>query len=192
MDSGPTLQQVQPSSPTYHIYLTNFHQLSQNTSGCRVGPEGARGTLLCYHQLSGHNPSLASHLEAGAKTSRAKTAVNNSHFHAGIYIHPMEKKKVVIQIKVHRRLHSLTEHLRKDLELPGVMPGQSATLFCCCCCCWSPSSFLPVFALLGSMPRRDGNHHDNMRQHSSLVYMHSSHQDCCLHFNRSTLVFATV
>lgn len=59
----------------------------------------------------------------------------------------------------------------------------------------SPSflpSFLPVFTLLGSMPRRDGNHHNNMQQHSSLVYMHSSHQDRCLHFNRRTLVCATV
>lgn len=29
----------------------------------------------------------------------------------------------VIQLNIHRRLHSLREHLLKDLELPGVMPG---------------------------------------------------------------------
>lgn len=29
------------------------------------------------------------------------------------------------------------------------------------------------------------NHHNNMRQHSSLAHMHSSQRDCCLHFNGS-------
>lgn len=91
----------------------------------------------------------------------------------------------------HRRLPSWREPHWKDLELPGVVPGQSAMPFCCGHC-WLPSSFLPVFTLLGSMSKINDNHHNNMRWHSSLVYMHSSNQDGCLHFNESTLVVATL
>lgn len=52
---------------------------------------GSRGGKGCSHLLSlAVRTSLASRFQTGAKCSRAKAAVNNSHFYAGIYIHPRE------------------------------------------------------------------------------------------------------
>lgn len=75
----------------------------------------------------------------------------------------------------------------KDLEL-----GVRATVECHACHCSSSFSFHSVFTLPGSMPGGDANHHNNMQQHSSLVYMHSSHRGCCPHCNGGTLVCVTV
>lgn len=79
------------------------------------------------------------------------------------------------------------EHDCKDLEL-----GVRAMVECHACRCSSSFSFHSVFTLTGSMPGGDANHHNNMQQHSSLVYMHSSHRGCCLHCNGGTLVCVTV
>lgn len=79
------------------------------------------------------------------------------------------------------------EHDCKDLEL-----GVRATVECHACCRSSSFSFHPVFTPPGSMPGGDANHHNNMQQHSSLVYMHSSRRGCCLHCNGGTLVCVTV
>lgn len=72
--------------------------------------------------------------------------------------------------------------------VPGIVPGLASTTVVV----GGGNCLFPLFIMLGSMSRGDGNHYDNMQQHSSLVYMHSSHQDPCLHFNGSTLVFATL
>lgn len=61
------------------------------------------------------------------------------------------------------------EHDCKDLEL-----GVRATVECHACCRSSSFSFHPIFTPPESMPGGDANHHNNMQQHSSLVYMHSS------------------
>lgn len=150
--------------------------------------------------MSGHNPSLASHLEAGAKTSRTKTAVNNSHFHAGIYIHPMKGKEREKKKKADSLCNS-NKPPHGDLQLERTSLNRFWTSWwdamlrvpCCCCCSgWSPSYFHPAFTRVRSMSRRDGNHHGNMQPHNSLAYMFSSQRDSCLHFNRSALVFATL
>ena len=154
-----------------------------------MAPEGPRATWLCYHLLSGCNPSLPSRLVTGAKTQRAETAVNNPHFHAGSYIRPMEKKekkekksKMNFNARLPRKsmIRSLTLRFRAEVDC-HVALLLLLVIF-----------LLPAFTPMRSMTKGDGNHHNNMQQHNSLVYMCGSHQDSCLHFNRAALVFATL
>lgn len=95
------------------------------------------------------------------------------------------------RINVKQRLHSLKEFPKRPSAswCHARLVCHAALLLWLFVAFLFPSCF---FTLLRSMSRKDGNHHNNMHQHSSLVYMHSSHHDSCLDFNGSALVFATM